>query len=53
MSYLVLRGGWLNIVVLNVQVRRKVMNRKTVLRGIRAGFLLFSEAPYEYYVRKS
>jgi len=31
MSYLVLRGGWLNIIVLNVQVKRKVMKQKTVL----------------------
>jgi len=52
MSYLVLRGGWLNIIVLNVQVKRKVMKQKTVLWGIWAGFLSFSKAPYEYYVRK-
>ena len=55
MSYIVLRGRWCNIILLNVYAQggEKVMIEKIVLREIRAGFLSLSSVPYKTSVRRS
>ena len=55
MPYTVLRGCWRNIIVLNVHApseEKSDDSKDSFYEELGQVFLLFSKAPYEYYVRK-